>query len=211
MKLTRKILSLLLMVSMVLSLALVGQATTFTDVPETHERYEAITELANRGIIAGYAAEDGTFNFQPDRIVTRAEMAKLLSEMFSITSSSTGVNIFTDIDDSWAKNYIIAAKDMGIINGYPDGTFLPDNQVSWQEAVKLIVCALNWGDAAVETYPNPAISDPENPAYAAYFADWAYSYKMMAQRLGLTQSALMIATEPAPRGIIAQLFFPSPQ
>jgi len=195
MKLTRKIFAIILTISMILSLGLVGQAVEFTDVPVTHERYEAITELAGRGIINGYGGENDTYIFKPDQAVTRAEMAKLIATMFSISDTTTGANIFSDVaDDFWARNFIIGAKDMGIINGYTDGTYKPNKEVNWQEAVKMIVCALNWGTAAEETYPNPE-------------GDWAYCYRTMGQKLGLTQGAVMTYTDPAPRGVIAQLFY----
>ena len=144
MKLTRKIFAIILTISMILSLGLVGQAVEFTDVPVTHERYEAITELAGRGIINGYGAENGTYIFKPDQAVTRAEMAKLIATMFSISDTTTGANIFSDVaDDFWARNFIIGAKDMGIINGYTDGSFRPYNDITRAETCKIISLAID--------------------------------------------------------------------
>ena len=192
MNISKIIFAFVLTAAMIFSMAVCGSAaTTFSDVDEAHPRYEAISELAGRGIINGYT--DGTF--LPDKAVTRAEMAKLIATMFSISEASTGANPFSDVaEDYWARNFILAVKNLDIINGYPDGTYLPDKEVTWQEAVKMIVYALNWGVAAEQTYPSPA-------------NDWAYCYRRMAQELGLSQNALMTYTDPAPRGVIAQLFF----
>lgn len=188
MKLTRKIFAFVLMISMVLSMTISGSAVTFSDVPETHERYEAINELSGLGIINGYT--DGTF--QPDKAVTRAEMAKLIATLFSIEEVAGGENPFSDTADNWALNYIIAVKNLDIINGFPDGTFLPNAEVTYEQAIKMIICALNYGEAA-EGY--------------AVEGDWSSGYRTMASRLGLTKNATMLHTDPAPRGIIAQLLF----
>lgn len=188
MKLTRKIFAFVLMLSMLASMAISGSAATFSDVPETHERYEAINELSGLGIINGYT--DGTF--QPDKAVTRAEMAKLIATLFSIDEAAGGENPFSDTADNWALNYIIAVKDLDIINGFPDGTFLPNAEVTYEQAIKMIICALNYGEAA-EGY--------------TVDGDWSSGYRTMASKLGLTKNATMLHTDPAPRGIIAQLLF----
>lgn len=191
MKLTRKIFAFVLAFSMIFSLALCANAATFSDVPENHERYEAINELSGLGIINGYT--DGTF--QPDKAVTRAEMAKLIATLFSIEEAGTGANPFTDVkEDCWALNYIIAVKNLGIINGFPDGTFLPDAEVTYEQAVKMIVCALNYGEAS-KSYEKEG--------------DWSSGYRTMASKLGISKNAIMTVNEPSPRGIIAQLLFNS--
>lgn len=189
MKLSKRIFAFVLMISVMLSMTICGSAATFSDVPETHERYEAINELANLGIINGYT--DGTF--LPDKAVTRAEMAKLIAVLFNITEETSTANPFSDVDSTcWALNYIIAVKNLGIINGYPDGTFLPDAEVTYEQAIKMIVCALGYGVPA-EGYTQPG--------------DWSSGYRTMAGKLGLSNNAIMTTNAPAPRGIIAQLLY----
>lgn len=189
MKLSKRIFAFVLMISVMFSMAICGSAATFSDVPETHERYEAINELANLGIINGYT--DGTF--LPDKAVTRAEMAKLIAVLFNITEETSTVNPFSDVDSTcWALNYIIAVKNLDIINGYPDGTFLPDAEVTYEQAIKMIVCALGYGVPA-EGYTQPG--------------DWSSGYRTMAGKLGLSNNAIMTTSDPSPRGIIAQLLY----
>lgn len=63
---------------------------------------------------------------------------------------------FPDVDNvgaeaHWAKPYIKVAKDLKIIAGFPDGTFRPDEAVTYEQAVKMIMCSLNYTDY---TYPD---------------------------------------------------------
>ena len=99
------VLSCMLLVSMVVS------AANYSDVPETHDRYEAIDMLSSLDIITGYP--DGSF--QPDKEVTRAEMAALITRMFNLTSSAVTEPPFSDVaTDYWAVSNIVAAKNMKI-------------------------------------------------------------------------------------------------
>jgi hypothetical protein len=58
---------------------------------------------------------------------------------------AAGPTRFPDVTaDHWASGYINVAVDVGIIVGYPDGTFLPENQVTFAEAIKMIVAGLGY-------------------------------------------------------------------
>ena len=182
----RKVFALIL--SCIMALSLVVSAATYSDVSETHDRYEAINQLSSMDIITGFP--DGTF--KPDEAVTRAQMAALITRMFNLTSSQVTAEPFPDVAvDYWAAANIVAAKDMKIINGFPDGTFKPEESVTYEQAVKMIVCALNYGTAAeaLGGYPN--------------------GYITQASKLNILKKAASSNTEPAPRGIIAQLLFNS--
>lgn len=85
-------------------------------------------------LLDGYP--DGTF--LPDNSITRAETAALLrraSEMYGYTVRD---GIFSDID-MWAKDYINELAAAEIVNGYDDGTFRPDNQVTRAEFVAMLM------------------------------------------------------------------------
>lgn len=182
----RKIFALL--VSCMMLLTCVVSAANYSDVPSTHDRYEAINMLSGLDIITGYP--DGSF--QPDKEVTRAEMAALITRMFNLTSSAVTEAPFSDVEvDYWAATNIVAAKNMKIINGFPDGTFRPQDNVTYEQAVKMIVCALNYGAAAEAKGGYPG------------------GYIMQASQLNILKSAAYANTSPAPRGIIAQLLFNS--
>ncbi|MBR6728837.1 MAG: S-layer homology domain-containing protein [Clostridia bacterium] len=142
MKKTKKLLAFLLAFVMLVSLAVAPvSAANFSDVPENHQYYDAIQSLVVRGIINGY--EDGTF--KPEATITRAEFCKIviyamnLQNMVSATVTETG---FSDVAvDHWAAGNIKIARDMGIINGFDDGTFKPGENVTFEQAVKMVVCA----------------------------------------------------------------------
>ncbi len=104
---------------------------------------EQISYLAQEGIMVG----DPDGNLRLADTVTRAEAAKVLSVAFSI--SGTDGETFADVaDDHWAKAYIDSMKKSGIINGYPDGTFMPENNVSYEEFIKMTIEALGKGEQA---------------------------------------------------------------
>ena len=201
MKITKKLLCMALSVIMLascLSTAVFadGGATKFSDV-NTDEIYStAVSTLNLMGVINGY--EDGTF--KPDQNVTRAEFTAMLMRTlnYGSTGSTSAAELpFTDIDDNnsdinWSIPNINTAYAMGIINGYEDATFRPTANVAFEEAVKMIVCTLGYGnnvDVNIE------------PWYANFIA--------VAGQIGLTKNAnkLGAASTPATRACIAQLLY----
>ncbi len=105
------------------------------------------------GIITGY--DDGSV--KPESTVTRAEMAAIILRMTALSSLSTYRNLYTDVTSShWAANTIQTASDEGVINGMGDGTFNPDGDVLYEQALKMIVCGMNYDNEAEMKggYPN---------------------------------------------------------
>lgn len=184
-KLTSMLVALMMVVSMFSTVAF-AQNVTFSDVAEDHPFYQAIYNLVNRGVLNGY--EDGTF--KPDNTITRAEFAKVImvSEIGDANIPSNTTSKFSDTSSHWANKYIAAAVNAGIINGYPDNTFKPDNTVTYAEAIKMAVCALGYG---------PVIDTTLNPWYTGYIKQ--------ASSIGLTKGAVAVADSGASRGIVAQI------
>ena len=87
------------------------KTVSFTDVPETHERYAVITAAASAGLVGGYA--DGTF--LPDRTITRAQVATVVNNALGRTPdtdrvAALGVTAFSDVDkDFWAYGAVSEA------------------------------------------------------------------------------------------------------
>jgi hypothetical protein len=145
----RKILSLVLVLALVLgSFAFTFAATPSDVVGEDSE--DAVNVLMELGVINGYP--DGSF--KPAGIVTRGEMAKIVICALGLDDYAAGTSSFSDMAGHWADKYVAYAVSLGIINGYPDGTFKADNTVSYDEAAKMLVAALGYTeDSLVGAWP----------------------------------------------------------
>lgn len=120
------------------------QNTMFSDVTDKTQYSEAILTLAKLGVINGYD-ENSTKLFKPEGLITRAEFAAIITRAMGIADVVSGVSPFTDVSsDHWAVKNIIAATDRGITNGMGDGTFHPDENVTYEQAIKMVVCAMNY-------------------------------------------------------------------
>ncbi len=95
---------------------------------------EAVAFLVDKNIIKGYP--DGTF--QPDRVINRAETLKILLEAKQIAVDQDSTKIFPDVDPNlWFAKYVNTAKKLGLIKGYPDGTYQPTQEVNRAEFIKI--------------------------------------------------------------------------
>lgn len=115
----------------------------FKDVPSSHRHLAAIAQLKATEIIGGYP--DGTF--RPDITINRAEFTKIIMGVMGETTETR--SCFTDVKTEWFAPYVCAAKENGIIGGYPDGSFGPGKSINFAEAVKIVVLAFS-GHAAVD-------------------------------------------------------------
>lgn len=109
-----------------------SQSNSYSDVKTGDWFNNAVSTLSNAGIIAGY--EDGSF--KPNGYITRAEFATIAARFFDVTYN--GKDLFPDISGHWAKDYINQAANKGFVNGYEDGTFKPDRNITRAEAVTLV-------------------------------------------------------------------------
>ncbi len=162
MRKTKRIVSLLITVAMMLTMVLpMTVSAAFSDVPADHHYYDAITNLSSEGILDGMG--DGTF--APESPVTRAQFTKIICYALSVgnlTYSEEERSIFSDLaPEHWAANNIVTAYKQGIINGMGDGTFAPEAGVQYEQAVKMVVCALGYSQARAEAaggYPGGYMS-----------------------------------------------------
>lgn len=171
-----------------------AENTPFSDV--TGVEMERKTGLLSAlGIVSGY--EDGTF--RGERLVTRAEMAVLISKALGFDDKSEDVKermsifgSFADVpEDHWGVGGIYIAYLKKIISGYGDGMFLPDKNVTFQEAVKMLVVALGY---------NLKI-DEENA--------WPQGYLNMAEEAGITEGIEHNPEDYCDRNTIVKLLYNS--
>ena len=109
----------------------------YSDVAATSWYNTAVSTLSSMGIITGYP--DGTF--RPNAAITRAEFAAIAAR-FDNDGDKTAAK-FSDIANHWARDEISIAYNNGWINGYPDGTFGPQRDITRAETMTLVNRVLN--------------------------------------------------------------------
>ena len=146
----------------------------YSDVKSTDWFNNAISTLSNMGIIDGYP--DGTF--RPNAGITRAEFAKIAVSFFKDNVRETIGDRFSDIHGKWYTEYVNLANELAIVNGYPDGTFRPDNKIIRAESMTIVNNTLrrtpckegllpvsemiNWPDNAVSAWYYEAVQEATN-------------------------------------------------
>jgi len=180
----KKVLSLVLVIAMVLSsFSFAFAAPKFEDVADT-DYEEAVNTLVALGVITGY--EDGTY--RPERVVTRAEMAKLMVELLGYGDLVSGSKSnFADTQGHWADAWIALAAGRGIVIGDGDGNFRPDATVTYDEVYTMLVRGLGYTDDCNELKG----------------MTWPTNFKVKAAELGITKNVAMNTTG-ADRGGVAQ-------
>ena len=107
------------------------RTNNYADVAADAWYNTAVSTMTKAGIVDGYP--DGTF--RPDAPITRAEMAKIISLFAKLDKSESR---FSDIAGHWAEAYIRLAAGNGWIEGYPDGTFGPQRNITRAETATMI-------------------------------------------------------------------------
>lgn len=183
----KKVISSVAALTMVAS-SVAAFAVDFPDVESTASYAQAVQELSALDVISGY--DDGTFG--PDKLVTRAEITKMIVDALAERSSaeaSTESTKFADVSaDHWAKGYINQGVANGFIAGMSDTEFDPDANVTYVQAQKMLVSAIGY-----ETY-------------AQAQGGWPTGYKKYAASLDITKgiSGITDSTELT-RAQVAQM------
>ena len=145
-----------------------------------NEKETAARELEKYGILD---ARNYLGEIAIDGYVTRAEMAKMLVLMLGLTPGDA-VAEFSDVpSEHWANRFISRAAAFGIVNGMGDGTFLPDEYVTYQQAIKMVVSALGYS------------------VVAEHNGGYPHGYTITGVNLGITPSKASM-TDSADRGEI---------
>ncbi len=149
----KRVLSMLLMLTMVFSLIVVPGSTvtaaTYYDTVDTDCEL-AVDVLSALGIMGGYT--DGSF--LPYNTITRAEMVSIAVKLAGVDEypeeAPDDMELFNDMYDyeGWAAGVIAVAKSMGIARSDADGNFNPDMSATYEEAIQMVVSALGYGHQA---------------------------------------------------------------
>ncbi len=187
----KKVISAVIALALSLSsVAAFAADASFSDVPADANYYQAVTTLANLGIIAGY--EDGTF--KPDDNITRAEVTTMVVAAMNMTEqakSMEGTTQFSDMQSDatkWASGYVNVGVAQKFIAGFPeDNTFRPSENVTYAQIITMLVGALNYGE------------------YATYLGGYPNGYLSIAQTSGITKNVSGNAEDTVTRAQVAML------
>ncbi len=176
----KKTISSLLTTILLITLSSVpAHAQSFSDLPSNSSYSTAINYLADANIINGYP--DGTF--KPDQQVNRAEFLKLVLESSEIPKDVSTPTPFPDIDNTaWYAQYIRKAYSEGWVQGYPDGTFKPEQSINKVEALKIIGEIQQWQLEQPEEKP---YNDIEISAWFSSYVSYAKEKNFLEERTSL--------------------------
>ncbi|MGB3640006.1 MAG: S-layer homology domain-containing protein, partial [Rivularia sp. (in: cyanobacteria)] len=179
-----------------------ASAQNYSDI-NGHWAEECIQNLSGQGILSGYSNN----TFRPNKVITRAEYAAMITKAFpDIPMTRQAIN-FNDVSSiHWAKEAIRNAYTKRFISGYPNQVFNPTQKVSRVEAFVALSTGLNY---SVPSFPNQilnAIYDDANriPEYArGLIAAATQQGILITSPKPRFQKRLISPSEPITRGQIA--------
>lgn len=164
----------------------------FPDVPDSADYATAVARLADMGIFKG----DDRGNFNPNANITRAETATIICRLMGAENEAKANRrqVYDDVlTTHWASGYITQATELGVFNGDGNGKFRPEDPVTYQEMIKILVCMVGYEEEAREV------------------GGWPNGYIAVAEDLSITEGLDFDQTAKATRSAVAQLTYNSLQ
>ena len=187
MKNLKKVLAFVVVFTMMFSFAV--SANSFPDVSKDASYAEAVTVLSSLNVMIG----DEKGNFNPDKILTRAEATALIMRVKGLAEAANGAKGATAVSDvaadHWASGSINLAYQSGVVKGMGDGTFAPESEVLYEQFVKMLVAALGY-EPQVET-----------------LGGYPTGYLVVASQKNITKGATGSAGTPVARSVAARLLY----
>ena len=184
----KRALSLALASVMLLGMMVVGTGASYADV-DSADNVEAIEVLQAVNVMSG----DDKGNFNPDQVVTRAEMAVIICKMLYgdklNVSQFAGANVFSDVP-AWAQGFVNLAASLDIVAGVGDGKFAPNEPVTTAQATLMLCKALGY-------FQNPK----------EFGSDWALAAITKGTQLDLFDDMVLGTHEGLTRNNVAELTF----
>ncbi|WP_052245883.1 S-layer homology domain-containing protein [Sporosarcina sp. ZBG7A] len=136
---------------------------SFKDVSSKTPHASAIHALAERGVVTGFT--DGTF--RPLTELKRGEAAQMLAKSLKLDTKNVKNPGFTDVKSGkWYYGAVAALKAEGVIDGFSDGSFRPDQGLTRAEISKFLVSAYGLND--LHATDNPFVDVKASKWYAKY-------------------------------------------
>ncbi|MFS0836679.1 S-layer homology domain-containing protein [Paenibacillus sp. 1P03SA] len=171
---------------------------TFSDI-KGHWAESNITMLANKLVI------DGVTNttFQPDRSVTRAEFAAMLVRSLGIQNTGASSTFKDVVSNQWYADVVATATKLKLVDGYEDGTFRPNNQITREELSAMVVRALSYAgvNTSTEITKGQAMLTKFNDSHKIV---WAKDEIAAALSLGIIDGMTSTTIEPLQQATRAQ-------
>lgn len=173
----------------------------FSDLPAGEDLTLKVETLAAYHLVSGY--KDGTF--RPENAITRAEFCTLVGAALDLPASEAALP-FSDTDPAaWYAGPVSAMAARGFVSGYGDGTFRPNDTISYEEMVTILSAVAAWVN--LDGY-NLSREELDLDAWCDFyfFADWAMLPASVLTDLGLKLDCSAPAA-PASRAQAAGLLF----
>ena len=178
------------------SLGLDFHARTFADAADSPFATE-IDTLSTFGLLEGY--EDGTF--RPTNAITRAEFCAMLANVLDLPE---GQNLsFSDVaDDAWYNKAVSAMAARGFVSGMGDGTFRPDDTITYEQMTTILSSVAVWASMSAEE-----LNSQTDISLADYqdFSSWAQKPAWIMDQLGALVGGLQpqdLATRETAAGML---------
>ena len=209
------IVAILISQMMLSALAIQPEHKYYSDVNSSDYYYDATNYLYDHNVLLGYSLPNGTNLgiFQPNTSISRGQLAVVLWRMLNKPQPSGNLTSFQDVNQgvyyydavTWASS-----SNVGIINGYGDGTFRPDNSVTQQTACIFLykfACHCEYSndsDYAQQQYisvlnSSTLVNKYDFSSQSKSAAGWAYSHGLLDDNV--------VPTAAVSRGNIAEYIY----
>ena len=117
--------------------AVAEETKTFQDLPAKHWAAKAVELLNRKNILDGVSSN----SFAPQQNLTRGQVAKIMALLTGVPGTTEPPQ-FKDLQaDKWSTVFVTAAKKEGLVGGYSDGSYKPEQAITRAELAKLVVMA----------------------------------------------------------------------
>lgn len=186
MMIIKRIISLVLISFMLI--CTIAFANNYSDV-EGNKYEKAINIITSLDLMKGYKDNQ----FKPDDKMTRAELTTVISSLLGIYSNEQVQESeakFYDVPNwHWAASSVYAVESMGIIKGYNDGSFKPEQDVTYDQILKMFIHILGY------------------ESYAYLKGGYPAGYLIVANEKGITRNVASKGDEGLTRGKVAQIIY----